>query len=83
MAVRPGGGTQLPAQLHPAHAGQVHVEQDQVEAPLCAGLQGLPGVLGKAHPVAIAQQQPTGHLAVQCHVLDYQDIQAGQGRRGW
>ncbi|MNO86594.1 hypothetical protein D3C76_779990 [compost metagenome] len=79
VAVRPGRATQLPAQFHPTHARQVHVEQDQVEAPLGAGLQGLAGVFGKAHPVAITQQQAARHLTVQRHVFDHQDIQAGLG----
>ncbi|MNN02480.1 hypothetical protein D3C81_1151420 [compost metagenome] len=82
VVVRPGGGAKLPAQFHPAHAGQVNVQQDQVEAPLCAQLQGLPGILGKAHPVAIAHQQAARHLTVQRDVLDHQDIQAGADRLG-
>lgn len=60
----------------------MNVEQDQVEAALSAQLQSLPGILGKAHPVAIAHQQAARHLTVQRDVLDHQDIQAGAYRVG-
>jgi hypothetical protein len=67
--------THLSAQRHAAHARQVHIQQHQIEAPLCAQFKPLLGILGQPHPVAVTLQQPAHHLAVKRHVLHHQNVQ--------